>query len=264
LNETLIDEYLRRIGARRPARPDLAGLRHLQERQIMTVPFENLGYHLDEPIQMNEEVLQKVVRDRRGGGCYEVNPALGFLLGALGYSVEILPGRVYRGGRIGPPMCHLVLRVEAEGERWLVDTGFGRNSRHPLRFGSREPQADLNGEYRLADAEDGGLDLFLDDKPLYRVDERPVQLDDFRPTLWWYRTCPDSPFLQDLFCSIPTADGRVTLKGTVLTRQKGKERITEELPDDAAVLAAYKDHFGIGLDKLPREPKVESLGIQLG
>ncbi|HST48988.1 arylamine N-acetyltransferase family protein [Jatrophihabitans sp.] len=262
MDEDLTKEYLNRIGATRPAQPDLDGLRHLQERQIMTVPFENIDYHLDRQIFMTEEVLTKIVRERRGGGCYETNPALGYLLESLGYSVAIHPGRVYyRDGRLSPPLCHLVLRVDLE-ERWLVDTGFGRNSMHPLRFDSREPQADPNGEYRLADA-DGGIDLYLNERLLYRIDDRTAIIDDFRPTLQWYRTAPESPFMQDLFCSLPTETGRVTLKGQQLTIADGDGKSVEELTDDLAVLAAYRKYFGIELEQPPRAPGSADAGVQL-
>jgi len=262
VDETLVNDYLNRIGAVRPERPDLAGLARLQERQIMTVPFENLDYHLGEPIHMDERVLEKIVYRRRGGGCYETNPALWFLLTALGYDAVILPGQVFRE-RLGAPMCHLALRVDLDGERWLVDTGFGRNSLRPLRFDDRGPQQDPHGEYQIVDVPDGGIELRRSGRPLYRLDDRPCRLEDFRPTLWWWRTCPDSPFMQDLFCSLPTVDGRVTLKGDQLTIVANGERTVEELPDDAAVLAAYKKYFGFGLDVVPRKPDVESAGIEV-
>jgi N-hydroxyarylamine O-acetyltransferase len=262
VDETLVNDYLTRIGATRPLAAGLAGLRHLQERQIMTVPFENLDYHLGEPIHMDERVLEKIVHRRRGGGCYETNPALSFLLTALGYDVAILPGQVFRE-KLGAPMCHLALRVTVDGQRWLVDTGFGRNSLLPLRFDDRMPQQDPHGEYQIFDVPDGGIELRLNGRPLYRLDDRPCRLEDFRPTLWWWRTCPDSPFMQDLFCSLPTEDGRVTLKGDQLTIVRDGEKVVEELRDDAAVLAAYKKHFGFGLDVVPRKPDVESAGIEV-
>lgn len=74
---------------------------------------------------------------------------------------------------------------------------------------------------------------------------------DFGPTLWWYRTAPDSPFLQNLFCSLPTEDGRITIKDRVLTQVRHGERTTDHLNDDSALLAAYDEHFGIKLDKVP-------------
>jgi N-hydroxyarylamine O-acetyltransferase len=170
---------------------------------------------------------------------------------------------VYRYGQLGPPMCHLVLHVEIDGVGWLVDTGFGRNSLHPLRFDSREPQSDPDGVYQLVDVPGGGIDLMLNGKPLYRIDDRPAVLDDFRPTLQWYRTAPDSPFVRDLFCSIRTDTGRVTLKGRRLSIVDGSDRETRELADDAEVFAAYEKYFGIGLDRLPDEPAANVRGIQI-
>ncbi|MGA5701778.1 arylamine N-acetyltransferase family protein [Peterkaempfera bronchialis] len=267
LDDTLVDAYLSRIGAQRPERADLDALRQLQERHVLSVPFENLGYHLGEPVHMDERVLDKIVRQHRGGGCYEVNPAFSFLLEALGFRTAILPGRVHRpGGQLGAALCHLALRVTLDGQDWLVDVGFGRNSRHPLRLDSREVQQDPDGEYQLLDAEDGSIDVLLDGRPLYRLDDRPVRLEDFGPTLWWYRTAPESPFLQDVFCSLRTEDGRITLKGNRLSTVAGRERGSEEFADDSAVLAAYKTHFGFSLDRLPSEPTAAgaTAGVQTG
>ncbi|MER5433851.1 arylamine N-acetyltransferase [Streptomyces sp. NPDC002588] len=257
MSDTIMDDYLRRIGATRPERADLEGLRHLMERHLLSVPFENLDYHMEgTDIFMDERVLEKIVYGNRGGGCYEVNPALYFLLTSLGYEVDILPGWVHRpGGVLGPFLGHLALRVKADGEDWLVDVGFGRNSRFPLNLASREVQHDPHGEYRLHDAGDGAVDVYLGGKPLYRVADRPVTIPDFAPTLWWYRTSPDSSFLQGLFCSIRTTDGLVTLKANQqVSLVAGEERSKRTLADEAEALEAYKEYFGISLDRLPKEP----------
>lgn len=267
MDATTLDAYLRRIGAERPVRPDLESLRRLSERHVLTVPFENLGYHLGEDVHMDEQVLHKIVQDRRGGGCYELNPAFGHLLTALGYEVEILPGQVHRpGGVLGPMMCHLALRVVLDGEPWLVDVGFGRNSRHPLRLASRDRQADPDGVYQLRDADGGGFDVLLDGLPLYRLDDRPCRIEDFAPTLWWWRTCQESPFLQDVFCSLRTEDGRVTLRGDRLTVLSAGGRTVRTLPDDAAVLDAYATYFGFTLDRVPPGPRTVGTvaGVQVG
>lgn len=253
----IMDDYLRRIGATRPERADLEGLRHVMERHLLSVPFENLDYHMEgTDIFMDERVLEKIVYGNRGGGCYEVNPALYFLLTSLGYEVDILPGWVHRpGGVLGPFLGHLALRVKADGEDWLVDVGFGRNSRFPLNLSSREAQQDPHGEYRLHDAGEGAVDVYLGGKPLYRVADRPVTIPDFAPTLWWYRTSPDSSFLQGLFCSIRTEDGLVTLKANQqVSMVAGEERSKRTLADEAEALQAYKEYFGISLDRLPKEP----------
>ncbi|MEU7553468.1 arylamine N-acetyltransferase [Streptomyces sp. NPDC044571] len=264
LDEAEVAEYLDRIGAKKPDTADLEGLRHLQERHVLSVPFENIDYHLDRTIHLGEQVVDKIVRGRRGGGCYEVNSAFAVLLASLGYAVEILPGRVYRPDGLGPAMCHLAVRVTVGGEPWLVDAGFGRNSRHPLRLTTSDVQRDPHGEYRISRAQGGGHDVELDGRPLYRLDDRPCRLDDFGPTLWWWRTSPDSPFLQELFCSMPLADGRVTLKNNRLVRVEGGVRTIEKLDGEEAVLAAYRTHFGMMLDELPQGGGVNrTVGIQL-
>ncbi|MEV0844570.1 arylamine N-acetyltransferase [Streptomyces sp. NPDC049954] len=255
MQDGIMDDYLARIGATRPERPDLKGLRHVMERHLLSVPFENLDYHQGEDIFMDERVLEKIVRRHRGGGCYEVNPALSFLLTSLGYEVDILPGWVHRPDGLGPFLGHLALRVKADGRDWLVDVGFGRNSRFPLDLSSREAQQDPHGEYRIQDAGDGAIDVYLAGKPLYRVADRPVRVEDFAPTLWWYRTSPDSSFLQALFCSIRTPDGLVTLKGNYrMSSVAGQERAKQTLETEAEAFEAYKKYFGISLETLPEEP----------
>ncbi|MEU3933580.1 arylamine N-acetyltransferase [Streptomyces sp. NPDC029044] len=251
LEEPVIAAYLDRISAARPARADLDSLRDLQMRHLLSVPFENLGYHLGEEIHMDERVVQKIVRERRGGGCYEVNPGLAYLLRGLGYDVSFMPGRVWIKDELTAPLCHLALKVRVDGHAWLVDVGFGRNSRYPLSMETDGVQPDPHGAYRLETADDGGIDVRVDDSLLYRVYDVPCLVTDFGPTLWWYRTAPDSPFLQNLFCSLPTENGRVTLKEDQLTHITGGERESRQLTSDDEIRAAYDKWFGIRLERLP-------------
>ncbi|MFJ8437046.1 arylamine N-acetyltransferase [Kitasatospora sp. NPDC094019] len=268
--ETLTDErvaaYLARIGAERPARAGAAELARLQEAHLDAVPFENLSVHLDEPVVLEPEaLLEKLVGRRRGGFCYELNGAFAALLRALGYRVELLAARVFDGAEPGPPFDHLALRVEADGAARLVDVGFGRFARRPLRLDERGPQRDPAGVVTVTPvagaATTGDLDVVLDGAPQYRLDPRPYRLADFAPTCWWQTTSPDSHFTRATTCSRPTPDGgRITLTssratgGTRLLRTAPDGSRTEELLDADAALGAYRTHFGITLDRLPTAP----------
>ncbi|HVV20442.1 MAG TPA: arylamine N-acetyltransferase [Pseudonocardiaceae bacterium] len=249
-----VDGYLARIGARR-GEPTVATLRHLQERHLATVPFENLSIHIGERIELAPDLLvDKVVRRHRGGFCYELNGAFAALLTALGYRVTLLSAQVYGpDGEPGVPLAHMALRVDL-AEHWLVDVGFGRFSGLPLRLAERGPQADPNGTFHLVEADGGLLDVYCDDRPEYRLDPRPYRLRDFAPTCWYQQTSPDSHFTRSLTCSLPTATGRVTLSGTTLITTLitpvGTER-TERALTDAEALATYRDVFGITLDRVP-------------
>jgi N-hydroxyarylamine O-acetyltransferase len=254
-----IDAYLARIGAARPARADAAALRELQQRHLLTVPFENLSIHLREPIVLEDEKLVgKLVERRRGGFCYELNGAFAALLTALGYQVTLLAARAASPDGVGPPYDHLALRVELT-EPWLVDVGFGRFSRYPLRLDVRDDQTDPDGVFRIAGRDDGDLDVSRNGKAEYRLEQRPRALADFEATCWWHQTSPKSHFTRSLVCSLLTGDGRVTLSDHMLVRTMGEERDVRQLTSDADVLDAYRTNFGIALDHVPsvRPPVTE-------
>jgi N-hydroxyarylamine O-acetyltransferase len=80
---------------------------------------------------------------------------------------------------------------------------------------------------------------------------RERALDDFVPTCWWQQTSPGSHFTRFVICSRLAEDGRISITGRKLMRTVGGQRIEENLPDDQAVLAAYRDHFGIELGSVP-------------
>ncbi|MFG2191590.1 arylamine N-acetyltransferase [Streptomyces sp. NPDC048639] len=217
--------------------------------------------HLGEEIVLEETPLvDKVVRARRGGFCYELNGAFAALLTSLGWSVTLLAARVFtEPGRVGPPYDHMALRVENPdgGEPWLADVGFGDHSHHPLRFADRADQADPRGTFRIVEAPEGDLDVLKDGEPQFRLDSRPRRLGDFEATCWWHRTSPKSHFTRSLVCSRLTEDGgRITLSGRNLVTTTEDGRRQEELKTDDDVLSAYRSHFGIGLHHVPevREP----------
>jgi N-hydroxyarylamine O-acetyltransferase len=251
-----LDAYLARIGAARPAGPDAAALRELQLRHLRALPFENLSIHLDEPIVLDPAaLLDKLVRRRRGGFCYELNGAFADLLSTIGFDVTLLAARVFGEDGPGPPLAHLALRVDVDGDGpWLADVGFGRHSSYPLRLDPRDEQADPGGTFRIAETADGDLDVIRDGQPQYRLEPRPRSLADFEPTCWWQQTSPRSHFTRSPVCSLPTEDGRLTLSDRTLIRTTGKQREERTLSGDAEVLDAYRTWFGIVLDRLPRSP----------
>ncbi len=253
LDEQALSAYLDRIGMPRPPVLGGAELAALHRAHLESVPFENLSIHLGEPISLAEpDLLAKIVGRRRGGFCYELNGAFALLLEALGARVERLAARVHGDGRLGPPFDHLALAVSLPGGgRWLADVGFGAHSSYPLRYDSRQEQDDPDGRFRLAGTPDGDLDVFKDGEPQYRIELRERSLADFGPTCWWQQTAPESHFVHSTICSRQTASGRISLSGRTLIRTSDGVRDEQELGSDEAVLAAYRDHFGVVLDRLP-------------
>lgn len=247
-----VDEYLDRIGLTGPLEPDHRTLALLQQAHLDAVPFENLSIHLGEPIVLTVDALiDKLVRRRRGGFCYELNGAFGALLAALGFRVTLKAARVFDGqGGWGPPFDHLALRVDLD-EPWLVDVGFGAFSRQPLRLTSRDEQVDPDGRFLLVDVDHSDVEVRMDDEPNYLLDPRPRALRDFIATCWWQQTSPQSHFTKSLVCSMPTSTGRITLTDRVLIRTDNGERSQTSLESDEQILAAYEQYFGLRLTTCP-------------
>ncbi len=246
--------YLRRIGVPPPVTADAAAVRLLHRAHQMAVPFENLSIHLAEPISLEEsDLVSKIVRRRRGGFCYELNGLFALLLEALGASVTRVAARVYGDRGLSPPFDHLALivRLPDGAGPWLADVGFGSHSDYPLLLDRRGEQDDPAGRFLLADAPDGDVDVHRDGRPQYRIEMRERALADFVPTCWWQQTSPQSHFTRGTICSRLTDDGRISISGRTLIRTSGGSRVEQQLPDDAALLSAYGDQFGIILDRVP-------------
>ena len=127
------------------------------------MPFEDLSIHLGEPISLEEpDLINKIVRRRRGGFCYELNGTFALL--------------------------------EALGARSLADCV---------------------------------------------------------PTCWWQQTSPLSHFTRSTICSRLTPGGRVSISGRMLIQTQDGTRTEQQMDTDEELLAAYRDHFGIELGRVP-------------
>ncbi len=80
------DAYLERIGLSAGERPTL---HEVHRAHATSIPFENLDPHRGIPVSLAEEDLErKLVRERRGGYCFEQNLLLASALEQLGLEVE--------------------------------------------------------------------------------------------------------------------------------------------------------------------------------
>jgi N-hydroxyarylamine O-acetyltransferase len=243
--------YLDRIGYHGALPANIHVLRSLHRAHLLTVPFENLDIHLGRPILLDEaRLFDKIIRQGRGGFCYELNGLFSALLRSLGFTVHRLSARVANGsGGFGIPFDHMALLVELN-ERWLADVGFGDSFREPLRLDDRGEQVQESGRYRIDEGGDS-LVLYREEdgawKPQYTFSPQACELASFEKACRYHQTSPESSFTRRQVCTLARPQGRVTLSDRKLILTENGVRQEKELESESEVYSALREHFGIDL-----------------
>ena len=223
-----LDAYLERIGLN--GRPSIA---EVHRAQLTSIPFENLDPHQGLPVSLEVEDLErKLVTERRGGYCFELNLLLKAALEALGADVDMflarmrLPGATARppDTQASPsrpakqdvvrPRSHLLLRVSENGASCHADVGFARGILEPIPFGPGPAQEQSGWSFRVV--EDGSelvLQKLEGDEwaDVYGFLPQPVPFIDVETSNWWTSTHPRSLFVTGLLVGIRADDGTGTL-----------------------------------------------------
>ncbi|MDO4883382.1 MAG: arylamine N-acetyltransferase [Rothia sp. (in: high G+C Gram-positive bacteria)] len=254
------EEYLRLTGFR-PGRPNLKALRDLLTRHMAAFPFQTLSTVLGEPVPIDSgSIFHKLVAQRRGGYCYELNLLLLDALTLLGFEARPLTGSVIPNNRLeeAGARTHMLLQVTLEGLPWLVDAGFGGLAPSaPLRLGSEKTQLTPHGQYRLETRQlepyrDGlVLAAITDDGPqlLYIFDRQPQRRIDLQVGNWFASTHPHSPLRTRLMAARTLPDGsRHTLLNAryTLHRPDGSRRV-RTITDAASLLDVLRSRFALNL-----------------
>lgn len=246
--------YLHRIDYSGPTEPTAETLCRLHRAHMLTVPFENLDIALHRAILLDrDKLVNKIVRERRGGFCYELNGAFAALLEELGFQVTLLSARVPRDdGSESPEFDHLVLRVDLE-EPWLADVGFGDFILEPLRLTVDLEQMQDAGVFRIRER-DGDLHiekLQANGEPVeqYRFTLEPRRLEEFSAMCHFHQTSPESSFTRKTVCSLATPLGRITISERKLIETQNGTRQERELSSDEEWKRLLRQNFGVILPK---------------
>lgn len=261
LNDVMTSTYLARIGWEGDApvtRKTLDGLVYAHQ---CSVPFETadlvtLG---ETPSLEMSDLYQKIVVDRHGGFCFELNKMFELLLRSVGFEVRPCLSRAVRGREGRMPINHRGTLVSLDGELLSVDVGFGG----PLPAGSLvicdEREQTIRGEVyiprridehwwaidRISQAK---RDLYGDEGPSRRQTElefclATVEDIDFT-ALSFACSQPGTVFRDTVMANIRTASGFKSIsRGVLNVRESGASEKTP-LEDDFAVSAALREHFG--------------------
>lgn len=210
--------YLNRIGYSGPLAVDAATLRALHRHHLRAIPYENLDVQLRRPITIDvEPVYRKIVEERRGGWCFEMNGLFAWALRSVGFSLTQIAAGVMREERGDDSFGnHLALIVHLERD-YLADVGFGDGLleavpleegeyvQGPLKFGLVRRKS----EWRFLNHPDGGARSF-------DFAETPADRALLERKCAWLQSAPESPFVLNAVCQIHTPDGLRMMRGRTL------------------------------------------------
>jgi N-hydroxyarylamine O-acetyltransferase len=257
-DETLnLEKYYERIKYTGSTEATEEALHELHICHTLNVPFENLDVFYGRPPLLDEASLyNKIVLNRRGGYCFEMNGIFSIVLKKMGFKVTDLLARVCIDGVNYTTKTHQVLLVETASARWLADVGFGNDGLiAPLLLDIETGQKQFAHEYRvIRETRFGGY--LLQKKggeafnSLYAFTLEPCFPDDFVMSNHFTATFPGSFFKMMRMCTMPTKDGRITLTDTHFKILKNGDVSETGLKNGEEFNGILKQHFSLDLDQV--------------
>ena len=245
--------YLRRINYSGATTPTLSTLKALHHAQLYTIPFENFDIQLGRGIDLAPgAIFAKLIRQMRGGYCFELNGLFLMALKAFGFDARPLLSRVHVTGTPSG-RGHQIELVTIDGEPWIADVGFGADTpRTPIPLDLDHPTSHEGQSVRLVKSDPWGIMLqaLVDNQwmDLYSFDLGHVCQADIDYGNHFASTHPRSLFVLARVAALPVEQGVLTLFNNTFKRSiVGRDEVTE-LEEGRPYLNALKTHFGIELN----------------
>ena len=240
-----LDAYFQRIGYSGSPAANLETLTAIHLQHPQSIPFENLNPLLRWPVRLDVQSLQhKLVRERRGGYCFEQNLLLSHALRQLGFRVKGLAARVLWNAPEGTvtPRGHMLLLIDLDGHPFLADVGFGGVTlTSPMRLQVGVEQHTPHETFRLSESGDAFLmeaKIGSVWRPLYRFDLQEHLLPDYEVTSWYLSNHPSSHFVTGLIAARPDLDRRYALRNNELAVHHMNGATDRQVMTSAAALRA--------------------------
>jgi len=234
-------------------------LDYILEQTAKNIPFENLCIMGNKISDINKEnLINKILVNKEGGLCYELNSIFYFFLIENGFDASLVRGVIYDNtnqaySTIG--RTHVAILVTHKKQTYLIDTGFGGNlPLKPVPI-TGEPVTSNNGEFRVnkGDSEFGDyvLEMKLKHKDMnwkigYAFDSKKLinDVSEFNEIQTIIAKHQESPFNKKPLITRLTSTGNLTLTDTSFTQWIDGIDTKQEI-DHAKFKELLKKHFGI-------------------
>lgn len=253
-----LDAYFRRIRYGGNTDPTFYTLAGILRAHMAAIPFENLDVLLGRQVRLDLDGVQgKLVRDRRGGYCFEHGTLFAAVLEHLGFHPVRHTARVVL---VVPPTqaprTHMFLTVLVGNETFVVDPGFGSLAPGvPLPLGDASATPPDAATHWMTRAENHWVLRARNGDKIVDCWVTTLERDnlvDFELGNHFTATHPTSPFVNRIMMRALTDEGRVTLMNRDLTLLRGDKAHASQLPNRAALRALLIEYFGFDLPEVER------------
>ena len=261
LDDAMKAAYLARIGVSDEIAVCKSSLDDLVYRHQCSVPFEtaDLVARAKSPALDVGSLYRKIVVDRHGGYCFELNKLFELLLVSCGFDARPCLSRAVRGREGRMPINHRGVLVSLGDDLLSVDVGFGG----PLPAGALvledEREQVVRGEtyiprridehwWAIDRISQAKRDLYGDEGPSRRQTELELclaKVDDIDfESLSLACSQPGTVFRDTVMANIRTEHGFKSIgRGVLNVRENGAGKKTSlETPEETA--HALEEHFG--------------------
>jgi N-hydroxyarylamine O-acetyltransferase len=224
----------------------------LHYHHLINIPFENLDirYHKLFDLQISN-IYTKVVHENRGGFCYELNALFCHLLSEIGFQSYLIASRIFDSdNNIGPEYDHMAVYVKTD-KKYIVDVGFGDLFLKPLEI-NEGTQFDGRNYFIIEKISDQEYLLSMSSDKIhfqkkYTFNLSPVNIADFNAICLDKQTNPNSYFVKNTICTMPTSTGRVTIYNDKFIEKKGNEKNEKTIENENELLHALKSYFDLNI-----------------
>jgi N-hydroxyarylamine O-acetyltransferase len=262
-------KYFERIGYTNQPSVSVETLREIHAAQVFSIPFENLSIHESKNVNNQNDFIaldeaslfKKLVIDKRGGYCHENNELLAIALTQIGFQVERLAARVLTAPNL--PRGHKLLLVTINDQKWIADVGFGGYGLYePIPLVVNQEEKQYGDYFKIVMSNDIYVLQFLQNstwKNLYEFNLEKFEPVDFKPFSYHVSHAPDSFFVQNRFCVMPTPQGRMVLLNEKLRIMNNGQEEVKMVEDETNYFAVLKQYFGIALPENTQLKKLNSI-----
>ncbi|MCG0456046.1 arylamine N-acetyltransferase [Enterobacter cloacae complex sp. ECC445] len=250
-----LDVYLKKLKLTIAPTADIDFLTQLHNAHFYSIPFENFGMKENAVKKLSyDEIASNIMVNHRGGICFEFALLLEALFKHAGIVFRKRLARVLIPHTT--PATHQFFIVTLNNQQWIFDIGFGaKGPRAPILLSEdyTHHHAFLSTRVNRHPVFGWVVSVKEMSKPdavweaIYAFHDTDALEPDIQMAHFYTLNHPESLLNTNKVASLPTPQGRISLRNNVFTEVKGVTSISEEITNKEKLAELLFSRFGLSI-----------------